>query len=142
MYRHVKPFLKRSVLKTQTSHQASVDKCRSHRRLQKNVAECRRVTRRVQTNGDESLDQCRQVETSHQTSIDECRRVQTNQFFSFISEKVISGPILLLLQLCNSRPHWYTNFQFGNFQICLLLRLMYMNLNLKLMLKRARFPYT
>ena len=44
-------------LKTQTSHQTSVDECRrmqtSYRRTQTNVDECRRVTRQVQTNVDE-----------------------------------------------------------------------------------------
>ena len=41
-----------------------------------------------------------------QTSVDESKN------FSLIPEKVAHGPILLLLQLCNSRPHQYVNFQF------------------------------
>ena len=51
----------RSVLKTQTSHQTSLDGCR-----------------RGQTSYYTSLDECRQVQTSHQTSLDECKRVQTS----------------------------------------------------------------
>ena len=49
----------------------------------------------VQTNVDESLDEYRQV----WTSVDEPKK------FSLISEKVTYGPTLLLLELCNSRPH-------------------------------------
>ena len=50
-------------------------------------------------NTDESLDECRRVTDvcrQMKTSVDECRRVT-------------HGPILLLLQLCNSRPHRYAN---------------------------------
>ena len=46
------------------------------------------------------------------------------------------GHILLLLQLCNSRPHRYANFQFSMFllltlakPISLLFRLIYVNSN-------------
>ena len=78
----------------------------SHRRMQMNVDEsldeCRRIPRQEQTSVDESLDECRQM----QTSVDE------SKICSLIPEKVTHGPILLLLQLCNSWPHQYANFQF------------------------------
>ena len=107
----------------------SLDKCRrmqtSRRRIYTSVYECRQVTRRVQMNVDESLDRCRQIQTSHQTSVgkslNECRQTQTrveeSKFSSLIPEKVTHGPILLLLllQLCNGRPHRFGNFQFCSF---------------------------
>ena len=46
-----------------------------------------------------------------QTSEDDAKKL------SLILEKVIHGPILLLLELCNSRPHRYSNLQFYSF-IC------------------------
>ena len=102
----------------------------------------RRVTRQVQmsvdvsqTNVDKSLDEYRQM----QTSVDE------SKYFSLIPEKVTHGPILLLLQLCNSRPHRYANFKFCSFiwsycssnvftpilakPICLLFQLTYIKSN-------------
>ena len=56
---------------------------------------------------DESLDECRQTETS----VDESKK------FSLIPEKMTHGPILFLLQICNSKPHRYADFQFCSF-IC------------------------
>ena len=67
--------------------------------------------------------------------------------FTLIPEKVTHGPIVLLLQLCNSRPHRYANFKFYSLicyycssplfllltlakLICLFLHLMYVNSNL------------
>ena len=52
----------RFILKTQASHQTSVD-------------ECREVTRPVQMNVDESQSNV----DEHQTSVEECKRVQTSQ---------------------------------------------------------------
>ena len=76
------------------SHQMSVDECRrmktSHRQMQANADECRRVTRLVQTN---------------------------QKHFTLIPEKPTHGPIFLLLQLCNSKPHRRANLQFYSF-IC------------------------
>ena len=91
----------------------------------KNIDESLDECRQVQTNVDESwtnVDECRQVQASHQTSVSECRRVtrrvQTSVdesvFFSFIPKKVTHGRILLLLRLCNSRPHWYVKFSIFN----------------------------
>ena len=74
----------------------------------KSLDECRRV----QTNVDElqtNIDECRRVQTSHQTSADKCRRVQTNQKFLRCFQKkrrMVLGSIFLLLQLCDSKPHW------------------------------------
>ena len=87
--------------RVQTSHQTSVDECR------RVTDECRRVTRQVQTNVDASLDECRQMQTS----------VNKSKRYSLFREKVTHGPILLLLQLCNSTPHRHANFQFCSF-IC------------------------
>ena len=99
------------------SHQTSGDECRqmqtshrrmqtSHRRMQtslESLEERRQVTRRVQTNADESLDDCRQM----QKSVDESKK------FSLIPEKITQkSPMLLLLQLCNSKPHRYANSRF------------------------------
>ena len=73
--------------------------------------------------------------------------VDKSKTFTLIPEKVTHGPIVLLLQLCNSRPHGYANFQFYSFisyycsspvfllltlvkSICLFLHLMYVNSNL------------
>ena len=92
------------------SHQTSVD-------------ESRRVTdecRRMQTSADKSLDECRRVQTNHQKSVDDsldkCKQMQTSvdgsKKFSSIPLKMIHGPILLLLQLGNSRPHRYAIFNF------------------------------
>ena len=53
-----------------------------------------------------------------ETNVNECRRIK---IFFFDSKKVTHGPILLLLQLCNSRPHRYANFQFCSFMWLLLL---------------------
>ena len=67
--------------------------------------------------------------------------------FTLIPEKVTHGPIVLLLQLCNSRPLRYANFKFYSLicyycssplfllltlakPICLFLQLMYVNSNL------------
>ena len=95
---------KRSILKTQTIHQMSVDEWRrmqtTHRRMQTNVDES-------QTNVDESLDECRQMQVS----------VGESKIFSLIPEKVTHDAILLLLQFCNSGPQRYANFQFCSF-IC------------------------
>ena len=101
----------RFILKTQTSHQTSVDGCRqmqtNHRRMQTSVDESLDECRRIQTSVDESRDECRQI----YTSVDESKKT------SLIPEKVPHGPILLLLQLCNSRLHRFAKFQFCNF-IC------------------------
>ena len=70
----------------------------------------RRVTRRAQT----SVDECKRVtdvSRRMQASVDE------SNFFSLIPEKVTHDLILLLLQLCNSRPYRYAHFQFYSF-IC------------------------
>ena len=45
------------------------------------------------------------------TSVDKSKNVY------LIPEKVTHGPVLFLLQLCNSRPQRYENFQFCSF-IC------------------------
>ena len=58
---------------------------------------------------DESLDEYRRMYTSVDESI----------FFRFIPEKVTDGPILLLLESYNSRPHQYANFQFCSF-VCII----------------------
>ena len=86
------------------------------------VDECRRVTKQVQTSVDELLNEFRRVQKSHWTSVDksldECRQMQTSvddsKIFSLVPE-VTHGPILLLFQLCNSRPYQYANFQFCSF---------------------------
>ena len=94
----------------------SLDECRrmltSHISMQSNVDECRRVTKRVQINVHESLNECRQM----QTSVDKCKKIKSKKF-CWIPEKLTHIPILLLLKLCNSRPHWQTNLQFCSF-IC------------------------
>ena len=43
--------------------------------------------------------------------------VDKSKNFSLIPEKVTHGPILLLLQLCNSWPHQYANFQFCSLSV-------------------------
>ena len=67
-----------SVLKTQASHQTSLDECRrmetSHRRMQMSLDESLDECRRMQMSVDESLDESRRL----QTSLDECRQVYTN----------------------------------------------------------------
>ena len=82
----------------------------SHREIQTSIDQCRQFNRRVLT----SEDECRRV-------IDKCRQTQTNvdesKTFSLIPEKNDTCLILLLLQVCNSRPQRYANFQFCNF-IC------------------------
>ena len=96
--------LQRNVDESQTN----VDKCRrvqtSH---QTNVDKCRRVTRQVQTSVSESLDECRKMQMS----------IDKSKIFTLIPEKVTHGPIFLLLQLCNSRPHLCQNLKFYTF-IC------------------------
>ena len=69
---------------------------------------CRQVTRRVWRSVDVSLDECRQMYTS----------VDEPKIFTLIPEKETHGPIFLLLQFCNSRPHRYANFQFYSFICC------------------------
>ena len=99
----------------------SVDECRG---VQTNIDtdECRQM----QASANKSLNECRCVQTSHQTSVEECRQVtrqvqkhvdecRRNKIFTLISEKVACGSILLLFQLCNSRPHQYLNFRFYSF---------------------------
>ena len=96
--------------------QYSIKKCSKFtRRVQTNVDEPLEECRRMQTSHQTSVDKCRQVKTSHQTSVEKCRRLQMIKIFFFTSRK--SSPILLLLRLCNSRPHRYENFQCYSF-IC------------------------
>ena len=86
----------RSILKTQTSHQTSVDEFRRVQTChQRNVDECRH----------QSLDQDRQMQMSEDEP----------KVFTLIPGKVTHGSIFLLLQLRNSRPHRYANFQFYSF---------------------------
>ena len=38
--------------------------------------------------------------------------VDVSKNFLLIPEKLIHSTILVMLQLCNSTPHWYANFNF------------------------------
>ena len=63
---YLQPSGGRSVLKTPTSHQTSVDECQQ---MQRSVDESLGEPRQMQTSVDESLDKCRRMQTSVNESI-------------------------------------------------------------------------
>ena len=149
--------IERSILKTQTNHQTSVGES------QTNVEECRRVQTSYQT----SLDKCRRVTGRVQTSVDESlgeyRQMQMSVdesiFFTFIPEKSDTWFHFIVVAIILQQTSSVCKFSILQFYLRLLLlamfplltlakpiyqlfHLMYVNLNLELMLKRARFSYT
>ena len=90
----------RSVLKTQASHQTSLDQSR---RMQTSAGESLDESRQMQTSVDESLDKSGRL----QMSVDECRLVQTNE--TSVNELIffdINGgfPRQIFLNLCRFLP--------------------------------------
>ena len=148
----------RSILKTQTSHQTSVDECRQVtdkcRRMQTSVDEsldeCRRVQtsvdeslddecrrmqtshRRMQTSVDKSLDECRRVQTNLDKSLDECRQMQTSLVVAIIEQEATSVCKFSILQFCLLLLLLITVYSLltSAKPICLFLHLTYVNSNL------------